>query len=57
MSWRGTGAVAGSAMCGLVTEVLVGLLLCAPVSSFFWAGRAVLGGSSMRQANGPGNVL
>lgn len=57
MSWDGTGAVAGSAMCGLVTEMLLELLLCVPVSFFFLAGRAVFGGSSMKQANGPGNVL
>lgn len=56
MSWGGTGAVAGSAVCGPVTEMLVELLLCVPVS-FFLAGRAIFGGSSMKQANGPGNVL
>ena len=45
MSWGGTGAMAGTTMCGLVTEVLVALLLCVPVSFFLGGGqylRAVL---------------
>ena len=56
MSWGGTGAMAGTTMCGLVTEVLVALLLCVPVS-FYLGGGAIFEGSSMKQANGPGNVL
>ena len=31
MSWGGTGAMAGTTTCGLVTEMLVDLLLCVPV--------------------------
>ena len=57
MSWGGTGAMAGTTMCGLVTEMLVALLLCVPVSFFFLGGGAIFGGSSMKQANGPGKVL
>ena len=38
MSWGGTGAMAGTTTCGLVTEMLVDLLLCVPVSFFWWGG-------------------
>ena len=58
MSQGGTRAVAGTPMCGLVAEMWMESLLCVHVSFLGGVGgRAIFWASSIKQLNGPGNVV